>query len=195
MTDSITPFAASTTKLAAAIQGSAWASSTVRLAEVIGPSVWTGAAEQLAQSISTPAWRGFATQLAESMKSPLWEESATRLAELTSTSAWADIVASLTAVVEDDSLLESFVAAADIQPALAETADLRAEGEAPVSPAQWIKRGLLYAAAIYIVAAIALHLSNFLTTPNPVFDPHLFLVDEFIAMGLALAFYCAFWKD
>ena len=53
----------------------------------------------------------------------------------------------------------------------------------------------LYTLAIYIASAIALHLSNFLTTTNPVFDPHLFLVDEFFAMALALAFYCAFWKD
>jgi phosphatidylglycerophosphatase A len=129
------------------------------------------------------------------MKSLVWEQSATELADLTNASPWADIASSFTTILEDPSLQESFATAEDVVPILAETADIRAENEATEPAARRIKLGLLYTLAIYIVSALALHISNFMTAKSPVFDPHQFLTDEFIAMALALAFYCSFWKD
>jgi hypothetical protein len=189
------PWAASTVKLAEQIQGSPWATSTLRLAEVAGTSVWAGAAAQLAESMKTPEWAESAAQLAESMKAPEWAESATRLIEFASTSAWADAASSLRAILEDRSLRESFVAAVDIEPSRTNRADSGEEDKAAKPSPRDSKRGISFTTAIYLAAALALHLTNFATTRDPVFDPHQFLVDEFVAMGLALTFYCTFWKD
>jgi hypothetical protein len=50
---------------------------------------------------------------------------------------------------------------------------------------------MLLSTATYLATALALHLSNFLSTKDPVFDPHQFISDEILAIGLALALYCA----
>ena len=56
-----------------------------------------------------------------------------------------------------------------------------------IEQARAIKQAGVFSAATYIVAALSLHLSNFLSTTNPVFDPHQFITDEWTAIAVALA--------
>jgi hypothetical protein len=121
-----------------------------------------------------------------------WAKSAVQLVDLASTSAWAESATYLIAALEDSAGVESFADSAgiEIEPMLTRASpnDIASD-----SLARKRRRAVLLTAAVYLAAALTLHLSNYISTPDPVFDPHQFITDEFIAMGLALAFYCAFW--
>jgi hypothetical protein len=102
--------------------------------------------------------------------------------------AWAKSAAQL---VEDSAGVESFADSAviEVEPTLTRASPNDISSD---SLARKRRRAVLLATAVYLAAALALHLSNYMSTPDPVFDPHQFITDEFIAVGLALAFYSAF---
>jgi hypothetical protein len=180
-------------KLAGLMQTPAWAENAAKLAAALQTPAWKDSTLQLAASMQTPAWAE-AAKLAASMQTPAWLETAAQLSDIANTSPWAESVSSLTAVLGDSAWLEAFAAAAGVEIELDTSEGL--PSEVPAEPLdRRRKRGDLLTVAIYLAAAVALHLSNYATTPDPVFDPHQFITDEFLAIGLALAFYCAFWKD
>jgi hypothetical protein len=144
--------------------------------------------------MNTPEWAEASARLADVTLTPAWEETAAALQDLASNSVWGEPVSALAEVLADSDWVEEFADAAGIE--TVPTAEATVSGEASPEAAELKrKRGRLFTITVYLTVAIALHLSNYLTTPDPVFDPHLFLNDEFMAIGLALTFFCAFWKD
>jgi hypothetical protein len=165
---------------------------------------------RLAESMRTSTWRQSTLQFAESMKisvdwaetsdlledfaaTSAWGQTSTLLEDLAQNSAWTESVAAFTAALEDPAWTEEFVAAAGIEsvPPAEEAEPTKVLTDAVERKR---KQGIGLTVAAYLAAAVALHLSNYMTTPDPVFDPHQFITDEFLAIGLALALYCAFWK-
>jgi len=62
------------------------------------------------------------------------------------------------------------------------------------SPTRHHNAAFTVAVAVYIFAALALHVSNIASTHDRVFDPHQLIADQFMAMALALAVFSALPK-
>jgi len=62
------------------------------------------------------------------------------------------------------------------------------------TPTRHHNAALTVAVAVYIFAALALHLSNIVSTHDRVSDPHQLITDQFMAMALALAVFSALPK-
>ncbi len=180
-------------------QATRWAEQAARLAEsAYRTTRWAEQAAQMDLARTSP-WAEAAVRLAESMKTPAWAEAAARLADLARTSPWAESVSSLTSALEDPAWVESFVTSAGVTTETTPTGPTHSPPEVRAAEPLARKRrhAVLLTTGVYLAAALALHLSNFMSTYDPVFDPHLFITDKFIAIGLALALFCAicaFWK-
>src|SRR5260370_391865 len=76
-----------------------------------------------------------------------------------------------------------------------QTANETMTSDSSVSPARHHNAALIAAFAVYIIAALALHISNIASTHDRVFDPHRLITDQFIAMALAIALFTSLPKE
>jgi hypothetical protein len=176
--------------LAETMQTPAWTEAAARLVESMKLPTWAERAAELAQSVrASQTLEQLSGWLADSMQTQDATQEAARLVELAGTSPWTQSMASLTTALQDPSWLRLFIESADteIEPAEVDFADLAPETVDANPTARAIKQAGVFSAATYIVAALSLHLSNFLSTTNPVFDPHQFITDEWTAIAVALA--------
>jgi hypothetical protein len=147
------------------------------------------------QSVQTSEWAGLAEQLAESWWNQPGEQEASQLVKLASASAWGPSMSSLADALEDPSWLDSFAGSAkiDIERSVTKPADVPPESTDAAPKSRLLKQAVLPSVATYVVAAVSLHLSNFLSIQNPVFDPHQFITDEYTAIALALTVFGVLW--
>jgi hypothetical protein len=170
------------------------ASSIASSALTANVSIFASAAAGLAESMRTPLWAETAARLTdERWQAQPAADDAAQLVELADMSAWGPAVSSLTGALEDPSWLESFAGSANIEIELpsAKPHDIPAESADADSKARLLKQAVLPTVTAYLVAAVSLHLTNFLTTKNPEFDPHQFVTDEITALAFALAVFGA----
>ena len=182
----VSPWAVAGTGLAEFLKTPEWAESAAYMTEWIKTPAWAESAARMAKSMAAvPEWAAQTVELAESVQASGWTAQATNLLELAGMSAWGTTAHTLSAVLDDPGQMETTEVEVQRSPPYAADAIVKKPLSHEIKAAAWC------AGATYVAAAVALHLSNFLSTKDPVFDPHQFFSDEFNALGVALAVFCA----